>query len=150
MDFCKNCKSLLPQNLVILYCPECGITLTNLEKSIRQDKQNSKMISIKTQILFAILSFILPFLLFVTSYRIHKLKKTLLLYTILSLGSFIFLIFVNTILIKIFNPYANIDQFPFHILFISVCIIPSSFMIYFITKWTKSFNAKISFLESLK
>jgi hypothetical protein len=169
MESCKNCKALLPSHLIMLYCPECGITIINIEKRTEKKKfRKQGKVSIKRQILLTIL----PLLLFVTSYKIFKLRKTVLIYTILSIGSFLYLaLFFHSYMPPIFypddsknhnlNPLLFISSY-FTISFwnppsvdmvyfiISFWILPSIVMVYFITKWSKLWNKKIAFIESFK
>ena len=158
MESCKNCKALLPSDLIMLYCPECGITITNIEK--RTEKKNFRKlrkVSIKMQILLTIL----PLLLFVTSYRIFKLRKSVLIYAILSIGSLLYLfLFFHGYMLNIL--YAedfynhNFDYYQLTYIsyisypIISFWIIPSVVVVYFILKWSKLWNKKIAFIESFK
>ena len=154
MNSCKNCKALLPSHLIMLYCPECGITIINIEKRTEKKKfRKQGKVSIKRQILLTIL----PLLLFVASYRIFKLRKTVLIYAILSIGSFLYLtLFFHYYMLPIFYPddyYQIYYLYPlFSIFYFSIpfWILPSVVMVYFIIKWSKLWNKKIAFIESFK
>ena len=143
---CKYCKSLLPSGLLIFFCPECGETITNAEhEMVKKKSQNFRRVSMKSQMFFTIM----PFITFLAAYRIKKLKKFFMIYSIAIFTSLYisFLIFLPFFFFDFLYPLRAL--YFFFIIFFT-WLISSLIMIYFIRKWSIQWNKLINFLDYLE
>ncbi len=143
MASCKYCKSLLPpdpHDSIILFCPECGATIVNLEQGIeRKQKYGIKKVSITRQTFFSVI----PFMPFVAARRIEKLRKAIIIYSITVLLSLPIMIWVaSTVNLR----GLSLD---FFWLGTSLYLMPSLVMVYFIRKWSMRWNKEIALLQYL-
>lgn len=169
MDSCKNCKSSISRDSNILFCPQCGANIFDLEQVIKsRRKENIKKVSIKWQTFFSMI----PFMPLLAAHRIRKLRKGAIIYTLTGVAPlFAILIFdyilsINytnienlalsdpTVLEKFrsfLNFYNNYWKETFlYWLGASVYLVSSLVMVYFIRKWSAAWNKEIALLQYLK
>lgn len=133
MNSCTYCKALLPPDLFIIFCPECGATMIDLEYELaKKREENIKRVSMKQQIAWTFI----PFLNLVAAYRVKRLYS-FLYYTFLALIPF---------LVAALSPVYPV-YFVFY--FIGLWLIFCLIMVPFIIKWSSEFNFFYSMLEKL-
>jgi hypothetical protein len=140
---CKYCSALLPPDLITLFCPECGATLTNLEKEMarKRNKDRRSQVSIKLQAFFAII----PILTFVASYRVKKFRKCIIIYSIALVAALINGVYILQTLRLIGAEYSGAL-----LSLLSLWLVPSSIMVYFIIKWSRYWNKVFALLQHLE
>jgi hypothetical protein len=169
VDSCKYCKSPISHDSNILFCPQCGANIFDLEQEVkRRRKDGTKKVSIKWQILFSII----PLMPLVAAYRLRKLRKAFLIYVIAAALPFFAILIFNTIVdtqyssirqqalsdptaLERFSSFLTFyDDFwkgSFAYLFgASLYLVSSLVMIYFIRKWSIGWNKEIALLKYLE
>lgn len=132
MASCKYCNALLPSEFILLFCPNCGAMITNLEKEMEKIRnQNIRRADMKLQTFFAMI----PFINLLAAYRIRKLKISCIIYSILIIALFLIFFVIG---FRSFSP---------RILFVTSILLIIVTMVYFIRKWTRQWNKHIDFLE---
>lgn len=133
----------------IFYCNDCSIHSKNQQEIITHCKSNDHTWGKrnKVSIVFQFVLLLIPLGWIYASYRIKKFRKTLLL--ALANNSYIFII----ILIGYFannnrTPYI-IEEWIYSISFIILFIIPMIATLYFMYKWSKQWNDKVTEVEKL-
>jgi hypothetical protein len=120
----------------------------------RKSNQNISRVSMKWQVIFAII----PFINFVAAYKINKLKKTSIIYSISAAVTF-FTLFLTGYFLPVgvgsflYYSIAEITEYQYSnyvMYFIIFGLIPSLVMVYFIIRWSRQWNKLISFLEYLQ
>jgi hypothetical protein len=137
---CKQCQALLPLDVSILFCPECGQSI-NLDAQARKQTKNLKMVNMKTQLLFTFI----PFANLFAAYKLRKLR--------LSLARVIpDLWLLYLIIYSLVHVMSNDFRLTiFGIILLSVpWLMPSIVMFYFIRRWSAEQNSRLAFLESLQ
>jgi hypothetical protein len=169
MDSCRYCKSSISRDSNVLFCPQCGANIFNLEQEVkRRQKRGIKKVSIKWQTFLSMI----PFMPLVAAYRIRKLRKAFIIYVIAAVLPLFAILIFNAI---VDTQYSNIrDQaltdptvlerfrsfstfydsfwkqtFPY-LLWISLYLGSSLVMVYFIRKWSTGWNKEIALLQYLK
>jgi len=166
MTSCKTCKSLLPIEKIMLFCPFCGETVFNIDKEIEKEEKAIKKINLKEQIFLSMLLFFNSR----TSYKIGKMKIIGIIdlisiviaiawfYGILYLSTLenqsnIFYLFKN-ILYYILPPFWMISYdyaivLPIDVLYIT-WLINTPLTLILIIRWSIQWNKKIEFLLLFK
>lgn len=148
MSSCKNCKSLLPLDGTIIFCPTCGETILNMEKET--EFAGKKKVSLKWQTFLAII----PFCVFISSHRIKKIRKFAIIFIISqAVATIIAGLCTSTLLhpwyLDLFpsENYTDWDGtadtysgFTFLILTWSISTI---FLVYYVRKYSRQWNNKI-------
>jgi hypothetical protein len=171
MDSCRYCKSAISRESNVLFCPECGANLFDLEQEAkRRQKSGIKKVNIKRQIFFSMI----PFMSLVAAYRVRKLRRAFIIYAI---AAAISLSVIEITYLVIETRYAQLseavnreqstdedvqrsesfrlffDDFRMTLLpllvLISLYLIPSLVMVYFIRKWSMRWNEEIALLQHL-
>ena len=146
---CKHCDSFLPSTSGILFCPQCGATINDIEnESIKKRKSNK--VSMMSQILLSSL----PFLAFVAAKRVNKLRIFIVLFAsltfVLVVGQIILIIASNSFeSLHLDLSYLN-NRFGVLIIFLGSPCVASWMMIYWIRKWTNEWNDLVNFLSSME
>jgi hypothetical protein len=169
MDSCRYCKSSISRDSNILFCPQCGANIFDLEQEVkRRQKDGIKKVSIKWQTFLSII----PFMPLVAAYRIRKLRRALIIYVIAAvLPLFAILIFNAIIDIQYSDIHEQalsdptvLERFSSFLTFYddfwkgtfptllgtSLYVVSSSVMVYFITKWSIGWNKEIALLHYLE
>lgn len=133
MPSCRNCKALLPLDVIMLFCPECGQSL-NLKAQSSKGRAYLNTVDMRRQF---IITFI-PFLNLFMAHDLGKIKQSIarLVPDLLILLSVYYMLF-----------YPNYGAF---FTIIILWIIPSLVMFYFVRRWTLQMNKKVTFLRSLQ
>ena len=144
---CKYCKSLIPDERAILFCPFCKEKVFNFNKETLQ--KQLKKVSIRRQTLLAII----PFFIFIAAYKIKKIRKSLIIYfgSIIGVIAIIFGIITLISFIGITNYfYQDVMAHPLQLLCIIGWLISSTIAVYYIRKWSKQWNNKVHLYSLLK
>lgn len=132
---CKQCGAVLPLDVVILFCSECGQSINIRGKALKL-KTDLETLNMKEHLF---LTFI-PFLNIFPAYKLGKFKY--------SLGRLIpdvlLLLFLLIWSVTPLHPFFSAS------LIIVLWIIPSMVMLYFIRRLTVEWNNRVEFLESLQ
>ena len=164
MDSCKNCKSSISRDSNILFCPQCGADIFDMEHKFKnRGKAKFKEVSIKWQTFF---SFV-PFMPLLALYKIRKLRKGVILYTLAAAAPFLAIMIIDYILAiqsdnidrqadiervsnSTFQEINNYWKVTFgYWLVTSLYLVSSLVMVYFIRKWSIDWNKEIAFLQYL-
>lgn len=170
MDSCRYCKSAISRESNVLFCPDCGANLFDLEQEAkRRQKSGIKKVSIKRQIFFSMI----PFMPLVAAYRVRKLRRAFIIYAIaaaisLSVIQITYLV-IETRYLQLSEAVnreqstdedaQRLESFRFFfgdfqmtlplLVLISLYLGPSLVMVYFIRKWSMRWNEEITLLQYL-
>lgn len=151
----------------MLFCPECGANIFNLEQEFkRRQKYGIKKVSTKWQTFFSLI----PLMPLVAAYRIRKLRKAVIIYSVVAALTFSAVLIFNGIVEfqysnlqessdptvrERFSAFSNFynsfwkGSFTY-LLWISIYLVSASAMVYFIRKWTLAWNKEIAMLQYLE
>jgi C4-dicarboxylate transporter len=137
----------------MLFCPECGANIFDLEQEFkRRQKHGIKKVSTKWQIFFSLI----PFMPLVAAYRIRKLRKAIIIYSVAAALTLSAVLIFNGIVeyqysnlqessdptvLEKFSAFSSFydsfwkESFTY-LLWTSIYLVSASAMVYFIRKWT--------------
>lgn len=137
---CKHCSALLPDDISPLFCPTCGKEATDINK--KKNKRSNKKVNVKLHVL----SSFIPILNVLIAYKIGKLRKMLILYPLAILISFFsmweIIMFIGFLDHRIYFIYIS-ETYKNLILYVSVWLISSVIIAFFIKKWSRHWNSQI-------